>query len=345
MCGQAGNGKSGTREGKKSVFLSTLPQHSTACDARTLGDMPARLLPLLTDQPQTGDELGLKLGVNRVTINTLARKLQEDGVPLVIGRAGYALPAGTPAAALVQTARPLRYLGTVSSTQDEMRAWAENPRSPAPHGAVVVAERQVAGRGRRGRVWDSNHGTLTFSVLLRGEAQDLSLGTLALLPLAVGVAAQHASQVGGLKWPNDMLTLDRRKLAGILVEADLRGEEARRAIIGIGINVTGAPAGAAHLSEFQPGLTRAEVLGRILRELEHWLTAPAQDILRAWKTVSLTLGQPVRVQTPRGPIEGRATDLDSSGSLLVQTSSGLHTVSAGDVELIGQLESVATPER
>lgn len=305
--------------------------------------MPERLLPFLTSRPQTGDALGARLGVNRVTVSTLARRLQEDGVPVQVSRAGYALPADAPAPAQVTPTGLMgaahRYHGTVTSTQDALRAWADDVQSPAPHGAVLTAERQTAGRGRRGRAWDTTHGTLVFSVLLRHGpgGGPLSLPHLALLPLAAGVALARAAGVGGLKWPNDLLAPDRRKLAGVLLEADLRGEEARRAVLGIGVNVSAAPEGAAHLREFRPDLTRAQLLTAVLRELHTWLDAPPHEVLRAWREASVTLGQPVRVQTPQGPVDGTALDLDPSGSLIVQTPAGPITVGAGDVQLIGTL--------
>lgn len=85
-------------------------------------------------------------------------------------------------------------------------------------------------------------------------------------------------------------------------------------------------------------MTRAQVLGDVLFQLERWLCAPPAEILDAWAGVSVTLGRPVRVQTPRGPLEGVAERLDAQGSLIVQTAEGPHTVSAGDVELIGTLD-------
>ncbi|WP_291427001.1 biotin--[acetyl-CoA-carboxylase] ligase [Deinococcus sp.] len=329
--------------------------------------MSQRLLSLLTDLPQSGKRLGAALGVGRVTVNTLAHKLTAQGVPLVITRGGYALEPGTPAPQLVEPllaggggfGRAMRYLGTVDSTQDEVRRWADEPGHPAPHGAVVVAEQQSQGRGRRGRVWDTTHGTLVFSVLLRGagdgahaggaQAGPLALGRLALLPLAAGVAVYDACAAAGtgttppiaigLKWPNDLLSTDGRKLAGILLEADLRGEEARRAILGIGLNVASAPPGAAHLREFRPSVTRAAVLAALLAALEHWLAQPAEAVLSAWKERSLTLGQRVEVGTPRGPVTGIARDLDAQGSLLVEAPDGvIHTVYAGDVQLVGWLQ-------
>ncbi|MDB5044003.1 MAG: biotin--acetyl-CoA-carboxylase ligase [Deinococcus sp.] len=281
------------------------------------------------------------MGLGRVTINTLARRLEEDGVPVVISREGYALAAGTPAPPLVTPlltthtfGQAIRYAGTVTSTQDVARAWADDAADAAPHGAVVVAERQSAGRGRRGRVWDTTHGTLVLSVLLHG----LTLPELALIPLAAGVAVQAAGQIGGLKWPNDLLSPDGRKLAGILLEADLRGEDVRRAVLGIGINVSASPEGAACLTEWRPNLTRAQLLADLLAALEHWLVQPPAQILAAWREASVTLGQPVQVQTPRGPVTGTALDIDAQGSLLVQVSGGeVVTISAGDVHLVGQL--------
>ncbi|GGM10260.1 biotin--[acetyl-CoA-carboxylase] ligase [Deinococcus aerophilus] len=311
--------------------------------------MPRRLLPLLTDRPQSGDVLGARLGVNRVTVRTLAHALIEEGVPLSVSRAGYALEPGTPAPGMVrrdgELGRALRYRGTVGSTQDEARAWADDPQDPAPHGAVVVAERQTGGRGRRGRAWTTASGSLVFSVLLRGpgETGGLSLTELALLPLAAGVAVHAACGVGGLKWPNDLLSADGRKLAGILLEADLRGEEARRAVLGIGLNVTAAPAGAAHLAEFRPEVTRAGVLEALLPQLERWLRASPAEILAGWEAANVTLGRTVRVQTPRGVLEGMAGRLDAHGSLIVQTPDGPHTVSAGDVELVGRLTEGPAP--
>lgn len=319
--------------------------------------MPERLLPLLTEQPQSGDLLGARLGVGRVTVSTLAKRLQEAGVPVQVSRAGYALAAGTPAPGLVDLrgtfGQALRYLGTVTSTQDEVRAWAEATPEPAPHGAVVVAERQTAGRGRRGRAWATPHGHLAFSVLLRGEGgaggfTGLSLADLAVMPLAAGVALHAAcTALGtpcGLKWPNDLLTPEGHKLAGILLEAELRGEEARRAVLGIGLNVSAAPPGAAQLRARTPPLTRAEVLAEVLAALEFWLAQPPPAVLAAWKAASLTLGRPVRVQGARGLIEGTAQDLDAQGNLLVKTAAGLQTVSTGEVQLVGALADHASPD-
>ena len=310
--------------------------------------MPERLLPLLSASPQSGEALAARLGIGRVSVHTLAHALQEQGYPLVVSRRGYALEAGTPAPALMDLGgRAYRYLGTVGSSQDELRAWAADPLSPAPAGAVVLAERQTAGRGRRGRSWEGTASTgrnLTFSLLLPHQSD---LTRLPLLPLAAGVALAEVTRrlagVGGLKWPNDLQDPSGRKLAGLLLEADLRGEEVTRAVLGVGLNVGSAPqttqpAGAACLHDFAPGLRRDEVLRALLAALDRWLAAPAAQILDAWREASVTLGQAVQVQTGAGLLSGIAEDIGPDGALLLRTAVGeLRRVTAGDVQLIGQL--------
>ena len=293
------------------------------------------LLALLTETPQPGAALGARLGLGRVRVHELAHALQADGYPVTVTRRGYALAPGTPSEAALAPrglfGRVYRYLGTVTSTQDEARRWLHDLTDPAHHGAVVLAERQTAGRGRRGRAWQS--GGLTFSVVLR---MPTALPDLALLPLAAGVALQQACPVGGLKWPNDLLAPDGRKLAGLLLEADLRGEELRGAVLGVGLNVNAAPEGAASLAEFGP-VSRAAVLREVLAALEVWLAASAEQVLSAWRAANITLGRTVRVATPGGEVTGTALDLAPDGALLVGTATGPVRIGAGDVQLIGQL--------
>ena len=325
--------------------------------------MPARLLPLLTESPQSGERLAARLGVGRVSIHSLAHALQQDGYPVEVSRRGYALSAGTPAPWLIDLGgRPYRYLGSTTSSQDELRTWAADAASPATSGAVVLAERQTAGRGRRGRTWEGeapqvpgSARNLTFSLLLPPQPD---LQRLSLLPLAAGVAlartVRQLTGVGGLKWPNDLLAPAEagqpgRKLAGILLEADLRGEEVTRAVLGIGLNVGSAPpvahpSGAAHLHEFAPQLRRDQVLLALLPALDLWLAAPADQVLDAWREVSVTLGQQVQVQTLAGPVTGLAHDLAPDGALLIRTADGeTHRVTAGDVQLVGTLDPQETP--
>ena len=202
----------------------------------------------------------------------------------------------------------VRWFAELDSTN---RLAADLARAGAPDGLVVGADHQTAGRGRRGRTWDSRPGaSLLVSVVLRPAP--------ALVTLAAGVAAAEACEavagVGvGLKWPNDLL-LDEVKLGGILSE--LVGDAA---VVGLGVNLAWAPAGAARLG---PGVDRAALLHAYLAALD----APG-DVLARYRDLCTTLGRRVRVELPGGAVEGLATDVDGEGRLLVDG----RAVAAGDV--------------
>ena len=299
---------------------------------------PDALLLELDEAFASGEALAHRLGVSRVAVHKRVQRLAQAGYPVESGPRGYRLRPGTPAPRplLRRYAGPLLdevvYLAEATSTQDTARALAE---AGAGEGALAVAERQTAGRGRRGRGWLSPEGGLYFSLVLRPE---LPLVALPLVSLAAGVALAEAAGVGGLKWPNDLLAPDGRKLAGVLLEADLRGEEVRYLVLGVGLNLEPPGLeGAAGLAEFAPA-RRDDVLARFLAALEPlYLALPDPEPVRAaWRARTVTLGRPVRVHTPAGPKEGTAVDLEADGSLVLKTPRGKRTrVSAGDVEWIG----------
>jgi hypothetical protein len=158
------------------------------------------------------------------------------------------------------------------------------------------------------------------------------------------VAAAEACGHGvRLKWPNDLL-LEGRKVGGILVEAT-----PSKAICGIGINLSWAPAGAAQLD--QP---RNQVLRRLRKAIEKWCSAPPEDVLVRWRQLSDTLGRKVRVELPGRSFEGIAQDVDSQGELIVdgtvvtagrrrhrlskQHHGGLHAATSADLASRRQLD-------
>jgi BirA family biotin operon repressor/biotin-[acetyl-CoA-carboxylase] ligase len=292
------------------------------------------LLDLLDETYQRGETLADRLGVSRAAVSKEAKRLLAEGFPVEVGRRGYRIRPGTPLPHLFQPegrlGKPYRYLGRVGSTQDILRAWAE---AGAPEGALVLAEVQERGRGRRGRPWESRPGeSLTFSLLLRPA---LPLSALSLLPLLSGLALFEAVGLGGLKWPNDLLAPDGRKLAGVLLEAKAEGEEVAYALLGVGVNVAWAPEGAAFLQEFGP-YSRREVLLAFLRRLEALLPLleDPEALLARYRQASYTLGRRVRVETPKGVVEGVAQEVLPDGSLLV----GGVRVGAGEVALLPLLE-------
>ena len=192
-------------------------------------------------------------------------------------------------------------LATVASTQEAARE--------LPIGSVVVADYQSAGRGRLDRKWVAPPGTaLLVSFVVTPHP---------LLSLTCGVAAAEACGPSiRLKWPNDLM-VEGSKLGGILVEV-----RPKKAIVGIGINLTAAPPGAAWL-----GGSRDALLDRLIAQIRRWEAAGPDEVLGRWRQLSDTLGRRVRIELPSGTVEGVANDIDSSGALLVDGT----PINAGDV--------------
>ena len=196
----------------------------------------------------------------------------------------------------------------------------------APHGTLVTADEQAAGRGRQGRQWTAPAGSAVLMSLVLREFDEL-------LPLTAAVAVCEALPGhAAVKWPNDVW-IDRRKVAGILVEG--RPQEGW-AVLGVGLNVS--------TTEFPPEIaetatslllsgtdtTRDRVLADLLRSLSEWLGAPPDAVLSAWRSRDALKGE--RVRWSNG--EGIADGIDDSGALLVETRDGRVTLDAGEVHLL-----------
>jgi BirA family transcriptional regulator, biotin operon repressor / biotin---[acetyl-CoA-carboxylase] ligase len=181
-----------------------------------------------------------------------------------------------------------------------------------PLGSVVVADHQTAGRGRHGRRWEAPHGSGLFVTFVVEPSP--------VVVFAAGVAAAEACGRGvQLKWPND-LVLDDRKLGGVL--AEIRNEHA---LVGIGINLSWAPEGAAKL-----GADRDALLDRLMPLMTRWTRAEPAAVIQRWRELSWTLGQTVRVELGGEVIVGLAEDVAGDGALLV----GGRRVIAGDVNRV-----------
>jgi BirA family transcriptional regulator, biotin operon repressor / biotin---[acetyl-CoA-carboxylase] ligase len=215
-----------------------------------------------------------------------------------------------------------------------------------PEGFVLVARRQTAARGRRGRSWQAPAGSgLMFSALLRPA--EVAAARWSLLPLLVGAAVARGLAVAGgvgvrLKWPNDLL-VDEGKLGGILLER-VETSTGPAAIAGVGINVVLAPAdlpvpGATSLSIAGATCTdHAVLLDAVLAQLAagylRWRAAGGSGdaVLPDYAPLCATLGRQVRVQLPGGDsVDGLAADIAPDGALVVETRTGRRAVGAGDV--------------
>jgi BirA family biotin operon repressor/biotin-[acetyl-CoA-carboxylase] ligase len=225
--------------------------------------------------------------------------------------------------------RPRVHHRLTDSTNERAKALAA---AGAPHGTVVTAGEQTAGRGRQGRSWVAPAGSaLLMSVLLR----ELDEGD-AVLPLAAAVAVCEAcEQAAGascaIKWPNDVW-IDGRKVAGILVEG--RPQEGW-AVLGIGLNVSTAPEDFPdELRELATSLGMAvpadTLLEPLLDRLDAALRAPQADVVAAWRERDALRGQTVRWAEG----EGTAAGITEGGELVVETAGGRVELGAGEVHLL-----------
>jgi BirA family transcriptional regulator, biotin operon repressor / biotin---[acetyl-CoA-carboxylase] ligase len=229
----------------------------------------------------------------------------------------------------------------IGSTNDRARALLDEPDGD---GAVVLAEEQDAGRGRRGRTWLSPPGrNLLVSVALRprvaaGDAWRLGLATA----LAVADACDSDAPVA-LKWPNDVVAAgDGRKVAGLLIETMAEGDRLRGAVLGIGINANWRRHempdeirdSATSLADVAGrGIDRDALLNRLIVAIYREIRAVEDGAspLDRYRARCATLGQEVEVAAGSGTITGVATDLDSTGALVVDGPGGRRVLAGGEV--------------
>ncbi|MBW3577045.1 MAG: biotin--[acetyl-CoA-carboxylase] ligase [Actinobacteria bacterium] len=216
----------------------------------------------------------------------------------------------------------------------------------APAGLVVVADRQTAGRGRRGRRWeDRPGGSLLTSVLV-----DVAGAQAGLLPFAAGLAVADAIAAAGasprLKWPNDVL-LDDRKCAGILIEAVPGPTGELRFVVGVGVNVDwrgtprdGEAARWVSIAEAtRRPVDRWGLLADLLESFDRWLEEPPSTLRPAFRQRCATIGSRVRVTLADRVVVAEAVDVDDSGGLVLRTAETTVTVRAGDVEHLRREDS------
>lgn len=221
----------------------------------------------------------------------------------------------------------------------------ERARKGALSGLWVTAAKQTGGRGRRGRPWTSEAGNLYASLLLIDPAPMERLGSL---PLAVAIAVQSAiasvMPIGSppvlIKWPNDIL-IERKKVCGILLEAETLPDGRQAIVIGCGINVAVAPEAGlypiARLSDYGCAVSPADLFAHLFREvadiLRLWDSANGiGEIMARWRKVAGGIGETITVNLPTQSISGRFVGIDDTGLLQLQTDDGgVRLIAAGDV--------------
>ncbi len=226
----------------------------------------------------------------------------------------------------------------LGSTSDEI---VRRAKAGEPAGLAVLALKQTAGRGSRGRAWSAPDGNLNFSVLLRPTRPAAQAGLFSLIS---GIAVAEALEGLGaanlsLKWPNDILC-GGAKLAGILIDAAPDGGRLDWLVIGIGINLKAAPEipGRRTIALSAQGLdiTPETAARAILARLEAWAEAPGADIREAWLRHGHAPGTPLEISYAGQRRAGLFAGLSAGGELLLQCENRIETINTGEVLLANE---------
>lgn len=235
--------------------------------------------------------------------------------------------------------RPMRYFQRVDSTQDIALAWISEG---AEAGSVVIADEQMRGRGRGGRVWHTPPDVaIALSFVLKPRTPALThvmmAGALAIALMAESISRSSARV--SIKWPNDV-RLNGRKISGVLPEAIWRDGRLQGIALGIGINIRNqfddtelALIATSIEAEIGGRVERPAIVADVVARLDDWSGWLGSERLhRAWYERLDTIGQQVEING----IRGTATGANADGALLVRSVDGVtHTVLAGDLNETG----------
>jgi BirA family biotin operon repressor/biotin-[acetyl-CoA-carboxylase] ligase len=236
---------------------------------------------------------------------------------------------------------PIEALDEIDSTNAEARRRAE---AGASGPLWITAERQTAGRGRRGRAWETGEGNLAATLLFtttKPPAEAAQVSFVAALAVADLASAYVPASLVSLKWPNDPL-IAGKKASGVLVESGPSPNGGLWIAVGIGVNLASAPVAAerpattfaAHMTAPPP--KPLEALHQLVQAFERWRSlwdsAGFPAIADAWTARAHGLGQPCTARLGSETVEGVAEGLDPDGSLRLRLADGgIRRITAGDV--------------
>ncbi|MHB8104789.1 MAG: biotin--[acetyl-CoA-carboxylase] ligase [Dehalococcoidales bacterium] len=236
--------------------------------------------------------------------------------------------------------RKVIYLPSVTSTMDTAR---QEALEGAVEGMVVIAGEQTGGRGRLKRTWLAPVGNIALSIILYPDIKSLPY-LIMVASLAVTKSIESVTGLKGqIKWPNDVL-IDGKKVGGILIENEVKGNKVAYSIVGIGINVNLkvdayneiANTATSLKSKTNDSNLRIKLIRALLQEFDLlYVKLPdGKAIYEAWRDKLVTLGKQVRAQSGSQITVGIAETVDEDGALVIRGVDGTLTkVVAGDVTL------------
>lgn len=320
--------------------------------------MKSKILAALRDAKGyvSGQELSERLGVSRTAVWKTVQKLKEEGYRIeAIPNKGYFLMEDSDVlneqelSAFRQTAwvgETIVYYQATDSTNTQAKRLAEEG---AGHGTLVVAGRQEAGRGRRGRFWESPEKDGIFmTVILRPEFKPEKASMLTLVAAMAVVKAIQAmlDLPAKIKWPNDIV-LNGKKICGILTEMNTEIETINYVVIGIGINVSNqkfeketAAIATSIVMEGGRHIHRAKLINAVWEQFEDYYkkfcaVGDLSFIEKEYDKYLVNIGRQVHILDPREPFDGVARGISHTGELIVETDDGIKQVSSGEVSVRG----------
>ncbi len=320
--------------------------------------MKAEILAMLreSDGYVSGQELCNKFGVSRTAIWKAINQLKDMGYEIeAVPNKGYHLVSAPDVMneaeikSLLHTewaGQELFCFDEIDSTNTKAKELAEQGY---PSGTLVVADRQIAGRGRRGRSWDSPAGIGIFMTLLLKP--DINPNNASMLTLVTALAtAQAISDVTGaetkIKWPNDIV-INGKKVCGILTEMSAQFDYINHIVIGIGINVHNESfpeeireTASSLLLESGKRIHRADLIARFLERFEEGYaiflqTEDLEGLMKDYNALLVNIQKQVRILDPKEPFEGKAIGITKRGELIVDTWESRKLVSSGEVSVRG----------
>lgn len=321
--------------------------------------MKTEILTLLRERGDyvSGQELCERFGVSRTAVWKAVGQLKKEGFAIdAVQNRGYRLVQEEEVFGQHElesrmdtrwAGHPVTFYDAVDSTNLRAKLDAENG---APQGALVVADMQTAGRGRRGRSWSSPAGTnVYFTLILKPDFAPDKASMLTLV-MAMAVAEGISETCGGeacIKWPNDIV-IDGKKVCGMLTELSVQQEYIQHVVIGVGVNVgmqRFAPeiAATATCLEQQCGrrIPRAVLVVNIMKAFEKYYdsflkTLDFSRLLEPYNKLLVNCGREVRVLDPKGEYTGISRGINRTGELLVELADGsVKEVYAGEVSVRG----------
>ena len=244
--------------------------------------------------------------------------------------------------------RRIYYFDEIDSTQNYALQISNNTNE---NGAIIIAEKQTHGKGRLNRKWYSPEGGIWLSVIIHPELQ---ISDATIIPLAASLAlCESIKKVHkiktNVKWPND-ITIDDKKVAGMLIDTSIQGNKVENLVLGIGINF------AVNIQQIEKRLKKStnfygvtslfpeknspskiELLVQFLLELEKVINSLIKgknaQIIRDWSKHTNMFGKTISVNTGNGKISGIAKKIDSDGALIIKTGTKNRRIFVGDVTL------------